>query len=36
MSDATCTALQLTNFWQDVRRDLDERGRIYMPTERRA
>lgn len=31
MSDATCTALQLTNFWQDVRRDLVERGRIYMP-----
>ncbi len=33
MSDATCTALQLTNFWQDVRRDLFERDRIYMPTE---
>jgi squalene synthase HpnC len=31
MSDATCTALQLTNFWQDVRRDLVERGRIYLP-----
>jgi squalene synthase HpnC len=31
MSDATCTALQLTNFWQDVRRDLVERGRIYIP-----
>ncbi|MEO1128147.1 MAG: squalene synthase HpnC [Planctomycetota bacterium] len=31
MSDATCTALQLTNFWQDVRRDLIERDRIYMP-----
>ncbi|MGH7133425.1 MAG: squalene synthase HpnC [Phycisphaerales bacterium] len=31
MSDATCTALQLTNFWQDVRRDLVERDRIYMP-----
>lgn len=31
MSDATCTALQLTNHWQDVRRDLVERGRVYMP-----
>lgn len=31
MSDATCTALQLTNFWQDVRRDLLERDRIYIP-----
>ncbi|TVQ60777.1 MAG: squalene synthase HpnC [Phycisphaerales bacterium] len=32
MSDATCTALQLANFWQDVRRDLLERGRVYMPS----
>lgn len=32
MSDATCTALQLTNFWQDVRRDLFERGRVYLPS----
>ncbi|MFM9956874.1 MAG: squalene synthase HpnC [Phycisphaerales bacterium] len=31
MSDATCTALQLTNFWQDVRRDLLERDRVYLP-----
>ena len=31
MSDATCTALQLSNFWQDVRRDLLERDRIYIP-----
>lgn len=30
-SDAICTALQLTNFWQDVRRDLLERDRIYVP-----
>jgi squalene synthase HpnC len=30
-SDAICTALQLTNFWQDVRRDLLERDRIYIP-----
>lgn len=33
MSDATCTALQLTNFWQDVRRDLLERARVYLPSE---
>ncbi len=32
LSDATCTALQLANFWQDVARDLDK-GRIYIPTE---
>jgi squalene synthase HpnC len=32
-SDATCTALQLTNFWQDVRRDLLQRDRIYIPTQ---
>lgn len=32
MSDATCTALQLTNFWQDVRRDLVERDRVYLPS----
>jgi squalene synthase HpnC len=32
-SDCICTALQLTNFWQDVRRDLDERGRVYVPHE---
>jgi squalene synthase HpnC/squalene synthase HpnD len=31
-SDATCTALQLANFWQDVGRDLDK-GRIYIPLE---
>jgi len=30
LSDATCTALQLANFWQDVRRDL-EKGRVYIP-----
>lgn len=30
MSDATCTALQLANFWQDVSVDLDK-GRIYLP-----
>ena len=32
-ADATCTALQLTNHWQDVRRDLLERNRIYIPRE---
>ncbi len=30
-SDRVCTALQLVNHWQDVRRDLLERGRIYLP-----
>ncbi|MGC2422061.1 MAG: squalene synthase HpnC [Candidatus Acidiferrales bacterium] len=30
LSDFTCTALQLANFWQDVARDL-EKGRIYIP-----
>ncbi len=29
-ADQICTALQLTNFWQDVRGDL-ERGRVYIP-----
>jgi phytoene synthase len=32
MSDSTCTALQLANFWQDVSRDLDK-DRIYIPLE---
>ncbi len=35
LSDATCTALQLANFWQDVARDLAI-GRIYLPREDRA
>ncbi|MEQ8843705.1 MAG: squalene/phytoene synthase family protein [Phycisphaerales bacterium] len=30
-SDAVCTALQVTNHVQDVRRDLLERGRVYLP-----
>ncbi len=30
LSDATCTALQLTNFWQDVVPDW-QRGRLYIP-----
>jgi len=29
-SDAVCTALQFTNFWQDLERDWDK-GRIYVP-----
>lgn len=32
LSDSTCTALQLANFWQDVSVDL-EKGRIYLPRE---
>jgi squalene synthase HpnC len=35
LSDFTCTALQLANFWQDVSRDLDK-GRIYIPLEELA
>ena len=31
LSDMTCTALQLANHWQDVRRDFIERNRIYVP-----
>ncbi|MSR19177.1 MAG: squalene synthase HpnC [Phycisphaerales bacterium] len=31
LSDAVCTALQLTNHWQDVRRDLLQNNRIYIP-----
>lgn len=31
-SDDVCTALQLTNFWQDLKIDFD-RGRIYVPLE---
>ena len=30
LSDFTCTALQLANFWQDVARDL-KKDRIYIP-----
>ena len=32
LSDFTCTALQLANFWQDVERDYAQ-GRIYLPLE---
>jgi squalene synthase HpnC len=31
-SDAFCTALQLTNFWQDLERDW-RKGRLYLPLE---
>ncbi len=30
LSDSICTALQLTNFWQDIAIDL-RKGRIYLP-----
>jgi len=33
-SDAVCTALQLTNFWQDLERDW-RKGRLYVPREDR-
>lgn len=32
LSDSTCTALQLANFWQDIAVDL-RKGRIYIPLE---
>ena len=32
LSDATCTVLQLANFWQDVARDY-RMGRVYVPQE---
>jgi len=35
MSDAVCTGLQFTNFWQDLAGDL-ARGRCYLPAETRA
>lgn len=31
-SDAICTALQLTNFWQDLARDW-QKGRVYVPAD---
>jgi squalene synthase HpnC len=34
-SDAVCTALQLTNFWQDLERDW-QIGRVYVPESDRA
>ena len=35
-ADAICTALQLTNHWQDVRRDILDRDRMYVPQTRIA
>jgi squalene synthase HpnC len=35
LSDCTCTALQLANFWQDVAVDY-EKGRIYLPLDSMA
>jgi squalene synthase HpnC len=35
LSDETCSALQLANFWQDIREDF-ARGRIYLPQEAMA
>lgn len=31
LSDSICTGLQLANFWQDVRRDFVDLGRVYLP-----
>lgn len=36
LSDCTCTALQVTNHLQDVRRDLLDRDRIYLPQDATA
>lgn len=35
-SDRICTALQLTNFWQDLGQDVDENDRIYLPEDELA
>ncbi|MEZ6143617.1 MAG: squalene synthase HpnC [Zavarzinella sp.] len=32
LSNNVCTALQLTNFWQDIRRDWENLQRRYLPT----
>jgi squalene synthase HpnC len=32
LADFTCTALQLTNFWQDLAQDY-QKGRVYLPQE---
>lgn len=32
LADSTCTALQLTNFWQDIATDWGK-GRVYLPQE---
>lgn len=33
LSDHTCIGLQLVNFWQDIKRDLADNDRIYLPLE---
>jgi len=33
LSDSVCTGLQLVNFMQDIRTDLAERNRVYLPLE---
>jgi squalene synthase HpnC len=33
LSDYTCTALQLANFWQDLSSDYTARDRIYLPVQ---
>lgn len=33
LSDSTCTALQLTNHWQDIALDLARLNRVYLPKE---
>ena len=33
LADHTCIGLQLVNFWQDIRRDLADNDRIYLPVE---
>jgi squalene synthase HpnC/squalene synthase HpnD len=35
LSDSICTGLQLANFWQDVRRDYIDLGRVYLPEQDR-
>jgi len=35
-SDAVCSALQLTNFLQDISQDLEESNRIYLPQDEMA
>jgi len=35
LSDATCTGLQLANFWQDLKRDARS-GRVYLPRDEMA
>jgi squalene synthase HpnC len=36
LSDLTCSALQLANFWQDVASDYQQRDRIYIPQDAMA